>query len=314
MNSSNNLLFITLLSLYLLVVQIALPGCRSGEPGKNIGQHSGNEIVGCDTIYEIKQFTENVWIIDENGGVNMYLVIGSDSALLIDTGFGGGNLLECVRLITDLPLIVVNTHGHPDHSGTNYQFERIYAHLMDCDAVRQFSNLELGENMDTGLSRQATIADKINEERSDRKMSITFIPVNQGYIFDLGDRKLEVVEVPGHTPGSICLLDTEHKIIYTGDNNNTLVWLFLEGCSPLETYLQTLEKLKERSKEFNIIMPGHGAPLDKEFLDELITCTRNILNGNCTGEPYESFAGNGRVCYYKRAAVAYNPDNLYVEN
>ncbi len=72
----------------------------------------------------------------------MYLVIGQDSALLIDTGTGAGNLLECVRTITTLPLIVVNTHGHPDHAGSNYRFEEIYAHSLDFDAIRQFSNTD----------------------------------------------------------------------------------------------------------------------------------------------------------------------------
>jgi len=292
---------------------VTIPNCRSGQSGKNGKQFSGNENTGSDTIYKINLFAENVWVIDENGGVNMYLIVGRDSALLIDTGFGAADLLACVRSITDLPLIIINTHGHPDHSGANYQFREIYAHPLDFDAVRQFSNLEFRKSRDGSWQQDSVVGNADAFESTEEIQTMVLLPVREGYVFDLGERKLEVIEVPGHTPGSICLLDADHKILFTGDNNNTLVWLFLEGCAPLETYLQTLIKLKQREEEFDTMMPGHGTLLDKKFMDEQITCVQKILDGTCVGEPYESFAGEARVCYYERAGVAYNPDNLYIQ-
>ena len=56
----------------------------------------------------------NVWLISEYGAATCYLVTGSKYAMLIDTGIGVGNLSGLVSDLTDLPLIVVNTHGHPD--------------------------------------------------------------------------------------------------------------------------------------------------------------------------------------------------------
>jgi glyoxylase-like metal-dependent hydrolase (beta-lactamase superfamily II) len=99
-------------------------------------------------------------------------------------------------------------------------------------------------------------------------------------------------------------------MLFTGDNNNTIVWLFLDGCLPLESYLHTLEKVQRRSKDFTMLLPGHGEPLDNEFIDEQIVCARNILSGECKGEPYKTFAGDAKICYYKRAGIAFDPDNL----
>ncbi len=313
MKNSHKPLSIAILSVCFPIVTTISLCCKSDQARTDEKKIYGNENMQSDSLLKVKQIADKVWVIDESGTVNMYLVEGQDSALLIDTSTGAGNLIECIGSITRLPLIVVNTHGHPDHAGSNYRFEKIYAHPEDFEAVRQFSNTELRTIRDTGLQRDSTVSSTMASEDVEKIKPMVLVPVEQGYVFDLGNRKLEVIEVPGHTKGSICLLDSEHKILFSGDNNNVLVWLFLEGCTPLETYLQTLQKLKQREDEFDTIMPGHGFPLDKEFISEQITCAQNILDGSCQGEPYESFAGNGRVCYYKRAGIAYNPDNLYVQ-
>lgn len=54
-----------------------------------------------------------------------YLFVGSKQAALIDTGYGFGDLKQAVRSVTDKPLIIINTHGHCDHTGGNAQFEEI---------------------------------------------------------------------------------------------------------------------------------------------------------------------------------------------
>ena len=91
------------------------------------------------------------------------------------------------------------------------------------------------------------------------------------------------------------------------------MWLFLPTCRPLEVYLESLKKLKQRDGEFETILPGHGAPLPKGFLADQIACVESILDGTCKDEPYQSFAGNGRLCRRGAAAVAFNPANLRVK-
>ncbi len=207
--------------------------------------------------------------------------------------------------------MIANTHGHPDHAGGNFQFSEVYAHPLDFELIKQFSSKNYHENAIQRALKNNPDFESSFIKNIDTFKEPTILPVEAGYVFDLGNRKLEVIETPGHTKGSIVLLDAENKLLFTGDNNNTLVWLFLDGCLPLESYLQTLQKLNQRSKEFNHILPGHGDVIDKSFINEQIICAQNIISGACKGEKYESFAGSALSCSYKRASIAYNPDNIY---
>jgi hydroxyacylglutathione hydrolase len=141
------------------------------------------------------------------------------------------------------------------------------------------------------------------------------VSIKDGYVFDLGGRKLEVIEVPGHTPGSICLLDAGNRILFAGDNTNTIVWLFLKDCYPLEVYLKSLQKVEKRIGEFNTIMPGHNGPLDKSFLIDQIGCVKSILAGTCSSVHYDnpSNTNGALICKYGAAQVAYSPTNLFIK-
>jgi glyoxylase-like metal-dependent hydrolase (beta-lactamase superfamily II) len=260
--------------------------------------------------FKAEQLANNVWRIDDHGGDNIYLVVGSRSALLVDTGLGVGRLAAFVKTLTPLPVAVVNTHGHPDHSGGNNEFMEVFAHPADFGSIRAFGSREARQGSIERMAKVTAGADTFSVDEALRLPPAKLTPVKQGHVFDLGGRKLEVVEQPGHTPGEIVLLDAANRLVLTGDNNNTLVWLFLRDSRPLEVYLASLKALKARDGEFDTILPGHGGPLAKTFLADQIACIESILDGTCKDEPYESFAGNGRLCRRGAAAVAFNPANL----
>jgi hydroxyacylglutathione hydrolase len=260
-----------------------------------------------------KQIADKVWVISDHGADNFYLVEGDDSALLIDNGLGAVNVRDYVAMLTKLPVIVVNTHGHADHAGADYQFPIIYAHPADFNRIEQLSIPINRKTAQVIMLKGAQITDDILFTDTINLKPFLLKPITQGYVFDLGNRKLEVIEVPGHTAGSICLLDKQNKQLFTGDDNNSLVWLFLEECEPLEVYLQSLIKLNTRNKEFNTLFPGHGEPIDKTFIVEEISCVQNILNGSCKSEAYKTFVGDALLCTFKRSGVAYNSNNLRVK-
>lgn len=243
----------------------------------------GQDVNSC---YQTNKVADRVWAIVESNTVNIYLIEGKDSALIIDTGYGKGDLKAYIQTLTKLPLIVVNTHGHGDHTGADNQFLKIYAHSDDFELIN------------------ASLNQKVN-----------LIPVKEGYTFDLGGRKLEVIEVPGHTHGSICLLDSDNKILFAGDNTNAIVWLFLKDCYPLEVYLKSLEKVEKLKNKYNLVMPGHNSPLQNSFISEQIACVKNILDGTCSPVPYNysSFTAGALLCKYKTSEVAYDPNNLYLK-
>jgi glyoxylase-like metal-dependent hydrolase (beta-lactamase superfamily II) len=253
---------------------------------------------------------DKVWQISGKATENVYLVIGRDSALVIDAGLGIGDLKGFIQTLTKLPLIVVNTHGHGDHNGFDYQFSKIYAHPDDFFLIQNSFNKERRNAMISASTKDK----QFTEEEIKSMMNGTLgnlVPVKEGYVFDLGGRKLEVIETPGHTHGSICLLDTNNKILFAGDHCNALVWLFLKDCYPLDMYLQSLIKTEKMMDKYDVIMPGHNQPLDKTFMSEIVTCVDNILNGTCNSEPYKYAGFEATICKYKRASVAYDPNNLH---
>ncbi|MBN2588997.1 MAG: MBL fold metallo-hydrolase [Sedimentisphaerales bacterium] len=223
----------------------------------------------------------------QSEGINMYLVVGNEKALLIDTGNPGFISPEEIKALTSLPLLVVNTHAHPDHSGSNNAFAEVYVHEADLESCKRYS----GSN-------------------------VKLIPIKDGYIFDLGGKKIEVIEVRGHTPGSICLLDAQDKVLFGGDTANTETWAQISNV-PLETYKKSMERLQEKYKgKYDRLLPGHNDVLPASYMDEMIACADEILSGKAE-QPTQTAANSqdplraGSLTHtYKSAKIRYNPNNL----
>jgi hydroxyacylglutathione hydrolase len=262
--------------------------------------------------FKVTQVKEYVWRISDGDIDNIYLITGRDSALLIDSGIGVANLAQYVKSLTALPLIIVNTHSHPDHSGSNHQFSKVHAHPDDFNMLRFFGTHAMRTGTVKAMVRNP-LPDSLMFNVTDTLYYPMLAPVTDGHRFDLGGREIEVIHVPGHTPGSICLLDRKDKSLYTGDNDNILVWLHPQDALPLETYLQSLKKLRQRWNEFTTLYPAHGDPIEKEFIDEQIACAQKIIGGECEGKPYDSFVGKGLVCGFKRAQIVYDPAKIKVK-
>jgi hydroxyacylglutathione hydrolase len=262
-----------------------------------------------------QKVADNVWCINDHGNDNIYLVIGTKKALLIDTGIGVGDLKSYANTLTNLPVVVVNTHAHPDHSGGNYRFDEVYVHPNDLKTADSYSEKERLINAAKSFSSSNPASEKLIDFNFDNYKQPKLIPIEEGFVFDLGERKIEVISVPGHTPGSICLIDRNNKQLFTGDNNNTHVWLFLDNSETVETYLNSLNHLLTYGKDFNKLFIGHGEPMGNDYLDEIHTCVENILNDKCEPSSYKNGAHVGishaLQCTYKRALVAYREDKLH---
>lgn len=126
--------------------------------------------------YEVIQINSDTWRI-EDSGTRFFLLAGKERALLIDSGMAVHNAREIAESLTKLPLSLLNTHADIDHIGSNAQFESFYLHP----------------------------AEEVNYRRGGG--TGTIIPIREGDTLDLGGRELEIIHLPGHTPGSIAVLD-----------------------------------------------------------------------------------------------------------
>lgn len=193
-----------------------------------------------DEIYHVTQLEPGLYRIC-NSGVFTDLIVGSHHALLFDTGYGFADLKAVVRSITDLPVYVVNSHGHVDHACGNEAFGGAFIHPADMELCREH-NLPA---MRTCELETAEVPLDFDMDAYLRLGPGELTPVGEGDRFDLGGITPEVVHLPGHTAGSIGLYCPERKLLYVGDAINGFLWLFLPEAQPLSTYIRTLHKAAE---------------------------------------------------------------------
>lgn len=183
-----------------------------------------------------------------NCAVASFLIVGEEKALLFDTGYGVANLKEAVDKITKLPLYVVNSHGHVDHSSGNFHFpDPCYMHRADLEVLHQHNTPEFRAIAMKSIQKIQRLFFWLNWIPKDTdlecyyrtKAEDNFVFVDEGFTFNLGGVTAEVVEIPGHTPGSIGLLVKEKGIFFASDGINATVWLFLPESQKLSVYLQT---------------------------------------------------------------------------
>jgi len=124
--------------------------------------------------------------------------------------------------------------------------------------------------------------------------------IGDGHIFDLGDRRLQVICIPGHTPGSVCLLDSEDRLLFTGDTIGNPTWLHLDESLPLSHFHENLKRLRSVMDDFDHFLPAHAdlqaLSLPKEGIDELMDGIERILEGKIVGREEKTFAGDRLRC------------------
>ena len=225
---------------------------------------------------------------DDRDSVYCYLIAGTRRALLLDTGFGTLDLPAIIASLTDLPLTVVNSHAHYDHIGGNFQFAHVRLHPAD-NALYQ-----------------------LHRSRLSHPPAERFTPLQEGEIFDLGGRTLEIIDAPGHSPGSICLLDVEHRWLFTGDTCcRADVLLCLEYSCTVARYAATVQKLQGLRSRFDLTWPSHHAvPVVPEILDQFAAAADLLLRGEAAGRPFPTPFGTFLRLAYRDIGIVYRDDVL----
>lgn len=273
--------------------------------------------------FQIKQIDDRTWHIDVLRA-SIYLLVGSKSALLIDTAYGIGDLQKCVSQITKLSVKVVLTHGHPDHIGGIGAFGDVYLGTADIAPAALLTEERIG-----------TMVKMLLPEKTDPTFSLMpsprFHAIKEGDVFDLGDRKLTVIEVPGHTLGSIALLDEENGMLFGGDacNPNELLSLNRElrcvlapgTCfSSVEVMRNSLQKILDLPAER--IFTGHlnelgFEPATKQLAKDLIACCDKILDGTVQTSDLLIAASDSdpefQAIRTGEAVLSYNPLHIHDE-
>ena len=210
------------------------------------------------TETRLERLSEDIWAIDQ-GFVRCFLVVGEERALLLDTGAEPCDLMGLIRSVTDREVVLVQSHGDGDHTANSGLFPVIYAHPAEYDVILRFRpELE-------GRLR----------------------PAAEGDAFELGGCVLEVIEAPGHSPGSICLMDRQRRILFSGDTISCEPVFLFGPHRDIHTYRRTLDKLRAL-EGYDTVYPCHGiCPVSPEILPDLTAAVDGVLEGTIRGKPME---------------------------
>ena len=217
------------------------------------------EIISLREVYimnnEIFATGAGTWRI-EDGFVRFFLLTGSERALLIDSGASTADARDIAGRLTDLPLTLLNTHADGDHTAGNAAFDGFYMHPEDYERC--------------GINAKYP--------------GCALLPLHDGDIIDLGGRELKIIAIPGHTYGSVAVLDMKDRVLYSGDSvQDGHIYMFGDKRSP-ERFASSLSLLAELSGSYDRIFPSHGSPeLPAGYASRVLDAWNGVLAGTVAG-------------------------------
>jgi glyoxylase-like metal-dependent hydrolase (beta-lactamase superfamily II) len=236
-------------------------------------------------LYVIKENISIVHPVYRNDPLNMYLLLGSHTALLLDTGCGLYPLKPIVDdLIGTRKLLVLNSHTHWDHILGNEEFGEVYVHENETHFVSKSYDLSFLVDSPNDIV-------KMYRERNFLIPPSKIIKkLKDEDLFDLGEIEVKIIHCPGHSPGSICLLTNTSELFtsdvaYYGDT-------FLPKIESFPIVLKSLSKLMKICEDLPDLelYPSHQMyPCDKNLLTDLFNGIKNIKNLWDTKKAFDFF-------------------------
>ena len=235
---------------------LLLSGCKAAAQG-----NYSEPVVYQDDDVVFRKIDDHTW--EGNGHLcyneSIYLVEGSTKALLIDVGTKIPNLDKIVAYLTDKEIILVATHVHPDHTGSAVNlFDEIWINAGDYPSV-------------------AT-------QMKGYKGKISFL--QDGQVFDLGGREIEVIFTPGHTPGSTSFFDKAAGYGFSGDAfGSTNLLLSTNFSTLIATTTRVAEYMEKNGIRFTYSGHYHGDnPETLQRVKDLTRMSREVLSGERQGK------------------------------
>lgn len=217
-----------------------------------------------EPFFQSELIAPNTWKILSDGDFQ-YLLAGDGEALVIDTGYGAGNLREYCEQLCGLPVRwAANTHEHFDHTANNGYFDLVYL----TEKAHKNATVPYASFVGIDFPRDYPVQH-----------------VKTGDIIPLAGRPLEVFEIADHTPGGAVFLDRKERILFSGDE----IWERKPLTNSAEEFAAYLEKIVEHEGEFDVLWAGSGR-IDGSVPRKQLENCRKIMAG-AQGEKDERRGG-----------------------
>ncbi|GAB3672281.1 MBL fold metallo-hydrolase [Zhihengliuella somnathii] len=219
--------------------------------------------------------------------INIGLVVGDKKAVLIDSGAGpreAAQILSAVREVTDLPLAVVNTHSHGDHTFGNaylaaHGVEEFWAHSATVEAIAA----------DPAAQRRMVARTEPEMAAGEGEYTAVHTPTNtvgaEPVDLDLGSHSVTLFHLGrGHTAGD--LLVGSGAVLFAGDLVEEGAHPEFEDSFPYD-WRKTLGKIIAIDELYTSIVPGHGRIVDADYVRSQLNNLRQAIR-LCTTAIHEA--------------------------
>jgi hydroxyacylglutathione hydrolase len=281
--------------------------------------------------FPYKEIAPNTYEIGEFDCASIFLLIGDEKAMLIDTGVGIGDLRGFLCTLTDKPFVVCYSHNHMDHIGGAGAFDNAHIHPKDMAAFTTGGGIGVGIESRLWYIKMIAEREKGNYPY-DLAVDVTvwgpqppLYPLAEGQVIDLGNRRVTVFECPGHTAGSVVFLDENTRTLFVSDACNPN--LGLGGGAPgtpnftsIEKALVYLKRLQSLHDRFDRVYNGHydfrplGHPQEDVVLAECITICEQLIAGTANVVLRPSFFRQGAMqstVTVGSTKISFNPDGIH---
>jgi len=240
-----------------------------------------------------------------------YLILGDERAVLLDTGMGIGDIRAEAERLTDLPVTVVNSHSHYDHVGDNHRFDKVRAFDDDGEVAQiergrtrteceRFLQPDSYPDLRPGFDPYLDLPPGFGPTTYEIRPSPLMRRLRHLETIQLGGRTLTVHHTPGHSPGSICLLDSRDRLLFTGDTFYPGRLYAHFDDSDFDLYVQSVEYLVGLLDQVIHLCPAHN---EAHVPTETLLRVRDAFDRIAAGQAAFELQGETRVYRFEGFAV-----------
>lgn len=220
--------------------------------------YDGTLIPMSEPYFAARQIAPKTWEILSSGDLS-YLLAGEGQALLIDSGYGAGNIREFCEKLCGMPVPwIANTHEHFDHTANNGYFDLVYlsekCHELATIPFQSFSGVNFKKDYPVHY-------------------------VKTGDVIPLPGRNIICIELGDHASGSVVYLDKQTGILFSGDE----IWHTKPLRGTPAAFAAKLEVLMQYREDFDILYSGNGQ-YGAGVVDKLLRLCKRAAAGEL-GEP-----------------------------
>ncbi len=242
--------------------------------------------------YYIRRIYDGITCIEDISVTKMYLIEGTQRALLIDTGIGFRGLRETVEKLTKLPYDVVLTHGHGDHCGAAGEFEEVYICKEDKDLFYSNQGIKVRLDYSRSMCEKYCPPEALAGTDFSRGLPHKVKFLNDEEKFELGGRCVTVIKVPGHTGGTAALYDDRTRSMIIGDACNPSTYVFSDEATDIESYRQSVKKIISWLPQTDHLLVSHeygeyDMEIPKDTPKNVLECCNRVLDGCDDAEVFE---------------------------